>query len=179
MIFTIGYDGAGFTPYHLAKILDDANAVLIDVRIFPKSRLAGWGTNQLKAAIGENRYIQRKDLGGGTEDKTEGLDYLKNFDGLDKPNCVLLCKEQNPSECHRHYEIAEVQDSAGKKHNFPHALHIYRDAIYRAEALSKLSNGEIPTLDSIIMLDELSKFCETATENQEQFFNYLASNKNA
>lgn len=178
MIFTIGYDGPGFTTNKLAKILDDANAILIDVRLFPKSRLAGWGTNQLKAAIGESRYIQRKDLGGGTTDKTDGIEFLQQFNGFDKPNCVLMCKEENPAECHRHYEICVANDD-GTEHHFPDALHIHRDGIYRAAKLTELMNGITKDMDSIIWTDEIVWFCETVSKNPQLYLDHIAKNPNA
>ena len=58
MIFTIGYDGKGFTTDNLCKILDDAQAVLIDVRLTPFSRLKGWGSKQLieRVQLDNGRY---------------------------------------------------------------------------------------------------------------------------
>ena len=180
MIFTIGYDGKGFTTDNLCKILDDAQAVLIDVRLTPFSRLKGWGSKQLIEAVGEHRYIQRRDLGGGTDDKTEGIEYLKQFDGLDNPNCVLLCKEENPSECHRHYEIClDQNDDTGTKHNFPNALHIFRGALYRAERLTAKMVDQSEEILSVIYADELQWFCDIAKSDPGQFHAYLQKNKAA
>lgn len=179
MIFTIGYDG-GLTTDQLAKILDDADAVLIDVRLTPFSRIKGWGSKQLVAAVGEHRYIQRRDLGGGTEDKTEGIEYLKQYDGLNNPNCVLLCKEENPSECHRHYEIClDQNDMTGTKHNFPNALHIFRGALYRAERLSSKMVDQSEDILSIIYIDELNWFCYMAKNRPNEFDDYLEKNPTA
>lgn len=141
MILTLGYDGKNFTTAHLAKILDDTQAVLVDVRLTAFSRIKGWGTNQLKAAIGADRYIARPDLGGGTAPKAQkaGLEFLKQFDTPQHPNCILFCKEEMPSECHRHLEITGGYDT--KTHNFPHAQHIFRDEVYSETALDAFING--------------------------------------
>ncbi len=158
MIFTVGYDGAGFTPADLAMILDDTKAVLVDVRARPQSRLRGWGTRQIKTAIGEGRYVSRIDLGGGrtAAEHAPGIDWLRQFDQDELPNCVLFCKEENPAACHRHLEITGGLDHT--TFNFPGAVHIFRDQCFEETAVDAIINGEGEDAESVCQTAELARF---------------------
>lgn len=164
MIFTIGYDGKGFTTAHLANILDTiGNCVLVDVRLSPKSRIKGWGTNQLKDAIGADRYISRKDLGGGAVTE-EAIDWLAdNYYQGAAPHCVLLCKEENPGACHRHHEICAGKDLS--THIFPDAMHIFRDDFVSAENLDKIIENDEAEDVELIPVAELRQFVEHCEAN--------------
>ena len=151
MIMTIGYDGRGFTTADLAKILDDTGAILVDARLTPFSRIKGWGTVQLKAAIGADRYLSRKDLGAGNI-TAAALDWLEEtYYHPGAPHCVLLCKEENPGACHRHHNIC-----AGR---FPDAIHIYRENCMSAAEYDDLLENNIEP-DTLVPTADLHGFIE-------------------
>ena len=63
-IFTAGY--SGHTPAQLKKAADQLNAVVIDIRLKPFSRVPGWSKNELQTLFGTNegnRYLSMRELG--------------------------------------------------------------------------------------------------------------------
>lgn len=157
MIFTIGYDGTGFTPAHLASILNQINATLVDVRLKSFSGIKGWGNNQLKNAIGECRYVSCKDLVGGAVTPTALAWLKKRFYHLGGPHCMLLGKEENPSACHRHKAICADR--------FPDAMHIFKGRLISAEAWDNyVKRGEEPDSFPISELPMFVEHCESFEE---------------
>lgn len=156
MIFTCGYDGKNFAPAQLTKILDDiGNCTLVDVRLVPFSRIKGWGTKQLISTIGKDRYLSRKDLGGGAVTES-AIDWLADtYNQLAAPHALLLCKEENPGACHRHFSICAD--------NFPDAMHIFRDGMMSEAHLDgMLERNEEPEVIPLAELRDFVKHYEAA-----------------
>jgi uncharacterized protein (DUF488 family) len=131
MIYTIGYQA--LTPEKLKRIVLALDAQLIDCRSSIRSRIAGFGGRQLEQLLGAasegGRYEHWPELGGRTKIKRDAIAALLPFDTDDKPNCVLMCMEQEPWLCHRHHDIVMP--------HFPHALHVYQNGLYTAEDIAK------------------------------------------
>lgn len=135
MIYSIGYQR--LTLGRLIDIVDELNAVLIDVRSSPHRAKDGFRLPQLQQAFGSG-YVWAGDmLGGRTPIKQAGLDYLRQFDGKVTTNCVLMCMEHAPGECHRHHDICAP--------HFPNALHIFENHLIEASELSRaISDDDDP-----------------------------------
>ena len=157
MIFTIGYDGKGITPANLASILEHINATLVDVRAKSVSGTKVWGSEQLKAAIGDARYVSCKELGRDGVTPTSLAWLKKRFYHLGGPHCVLLGKEENPGAWHRHHTICADR--------FPDAMHIYKSRLISAEAWdSFVKRGEEPESFPISELPLFIEHCENFEE---------------
>jgi hypothetical protein len=82
-------------------MLDALDAVLIDCRHKPISRIAGFSGRELAKQFG-HRYQQRgHELGGRTT--PEGIASVRAL-GI-RGNALLLCLEEAPGDCHRHDDI--------------------------------------------------------------------------
>ena len=158
MIFTIGYDSKGLTPADLTTILDQINATLVDVREKSCAGSKGWGSNQLRTALGDSRYVNWKDPGFGAA-RPDGLEWLKRrFYHLGGPHCILLGKEENPGACHRHRKICADR--------FPDAMHIFRSRLISAEAWDNfVKRGEVPETIPISELQQFVENCESFEES--------------
>jgi hypothetical protein len=140
MIYTLGYQG--LAPARVREIVLALDAVLLDCRFKPVSRLPGFGHRQLEKLMssedGENResrYVRMGDMLGGHGHTTKsGLQALQPY-ADDRAHCVLLCMEEHPADCHRHTSITGP--------HFPDALHIYRDRMFFSRELSRVGAGEI------------------------------------
>lgn len=146
MIYTLGYEA--LTPRRVGSICTALDAVLLDCRFKPVSRIPGFGARQLEAlmtlAPGEAgkldnpdqpRYLRMGHLLGGRGHVTPaGIKALKRF-AQDEANCVLLCKEEHPIDCHRHRDITGP--------HYPGALHIWRDRLFFSSDLSRVERGEL------------------------------------
>jgi hypothetical protein len=120
-IYTIGY--ARLKPRRLAEIATGLNATVIDCRVKPVSRIAGFGGRQLAEFLGA-RYEQRGDrLGGRGATTPAGIAELR----AERRNVILLCMEEAPGDCHRHVTICGP--------HFPDAIHIFRDELLTAAGL--------------------------------------------
>lgn len=138
MIYTLGYQC--LTPERLREIVLALDAVLLDCRAKPVSRIPGFGGRQLEALMrphpGEaKRYLPMGDMLGGFGQVTEGgIASLQLYDD-DLANCVLLCREEHPIDCHRHHAITGP--------HYPQAMHIYRDRLFFSRDLLRVQAGEI------------------------------------
>jgi uncharacterized protein (DUF488 family) len=106
MIYTIGYQA--LTPGRLLGIVTHLDAILIDVRERPISRKPGFGFRQLEALFNTDctKYVTAGHyLGGRGNVSKAGIERLRKFDSFDAPNCVLMCMEHHPADCHRHRNI--------------------------------------------------------------------------
>lgn len=150
MIFTIGYQA--MKPARLVAIARHLDCTVIDCRCSLRSRIAGFGGRQLTELFEREgvTYAQHGDkLGGRGQTTAAGIDLLRTlfYDGntgpAPKPNCLLLCLEDGPWDCHRHEAIVRP--------HFPDALHIFSELFYtpadieRAMVERKLppSRGEV------------------------------------
>ena len=105
-IFTVGYS-AGWTPESLLSFLVKEDAILIDVRFNPSSRMAEWRQGPLSRVMGE-RYLHLKGLGnenykGGPiklHDPQAAADRVAELLASGK-SVALLCVCGSPDRCHR------------------------------------------------------------------------------
>lgn len=101
-VYTIGYTGR--KPADIEKVVKDLDAILLDIRFSPYSRVSHWMGYSLRAKFGD-RYHHVKALGnanykGGS---VEIVDYAAGRDtieSLDKP-VILMCACGDPATCHR------------------------------------------------------------------------------
>lgn len=144
MIYTLGYQF--LTPERVREIVFALDAVLLDCRFKPVSRIPGFGGRQLESLMrprtgdpgeddGQARYLRMgEQLGGRGHTTRSGLKSLKPF-ADELANCVLLCKEEHPIDCHRHRDITGP--------HYPEAMHIYGDRLFYSRELSRVQEGEI------------------------------------
>lgn len=130
MIFTIGYQC--ITPAELLKAVLLLDATLIDVRFRPVSRKPGFGFRQIEALLPEGRYILGGHFLGGRGNVTaKGLRSLEQFEG--ESNCLLMCLENHPEDCHRHTDITGA--------HYPEAQHILDGNVFRSGDLQDAIDG--------------------------------------
>lgn len=132
-IYTIGYQALG-TPEKLQAIAAHLDCTVIDCRCTTRSRIAGFGGLQLKALLGE-RYVHMGDgLGGRGQTSVAGLACLLRYEGTE--NCLLMCMEAAPWECHRHTDICLP--------HFPEARHIFMNGLYSPADVEAMVATEQP-----------------------------------
>lgn len=108
-IFTTGYTGKHIND--LKPMLEALDAVLIDIRFAPYSRIMHWQKVYLKALLG-NRYRHNPNLGNRTFN--EGKITIQNLQlGLEtvlslNENAILMCVCDRAEDCHRRLIIAEL-----------------------------------------------------------------------
>ncbi len=110
-IFTTGYTGKDIGD--LKPLLEVLDAMLIDVRFSPFSRIMHWRKVYLKALLGE-KYRHIANLGNRTylEEKIT----IQNLNlGIETVlhlpfNVVLMCACEKPENCHRRLIIAELDN---------------------------------------------------------------------
>lgn len=125
MIYTIGYQY--LTPERLKEISRKLKAIVIDVRSNPRFRVKrGFSKSELESLLGSQYEWKGGLLGGRAMIQRAGLDYLDQFDNVEH-NCILMCQEHDPSECHRHWDICSV--------HFRKALHIFEDDLYSVPSI--------------------------------------------
>ncbi len=108
-IFTTGYTGKNIND--LKPMLEALDAILIDIRFAPHSRIMHWQKVYLKALLG-NKYRHVQNLGNRTfkEDKITiqnlqlGLETVLSLN----QNAVLMCACEISENCHRRAIIAEL-----------------------------------------------------------------------
>jgi uncharacterized protein (DUF488 family) len=123
LLYTIGYEGRSVDDF-IATLCHHNITRVIDVRRNPISRKPGFSKSALSRILAESgiEYTHLVEL--GTPDPLRKalrltVDYEKFFDAVDdylisqqdalqtaldlalSQNCVLLCFERNPQECHR------------------------------------------------------------------------------
>jgi len=126
-LLTIGYEG--LTPDELISITKDLRAILMDVRSRPAGRVKrGFSRSDLHSALGDSYQWHGLTLGGlGQTIKREGLEAINI--NLRNSNVLLMCMEEEPCDCHRHFSICRV--------HYPSALHIFQGDLYTARACAK------------------------------------------
>ena len=108
-IFTTGYTGKNIND--LQPLLDALDALLVDIRFVPHSRIIHWQKVYLKALLG-NGYRHVLNLGNRTfkENKITiqnlqlGLETVLSLER----NVVLMCACETAENCHRRLIIAEL-----------------------------------------------------------------------
>lgn len=130
-IFTIGYQR--LAPARLREIAEGLDALVIDCRSSPKSRMRGYGANQIRALLGERYRWMGDQLGGRGEIDPAGIERLRTL-SRDR-NLMLMCLEEAPGDCHRHFTICEP--------HFPDAVHIFEDELVLARDLTHCIENEL------------------------------------
>ena len=106
-IYTLGY--SGWTADQVAAVIEEHNAVLVDVRFVPRSRIPAWNSGVLSRRFGD-RYTWLKELGNrnykGTFDQIEIVDFAAGAAKLQAisaagRNIILLCGCPDVTTCHR------------------------------------------------------------------------------
>ncbi|MEZ5428143.1 MAG: hypothetical protein R2747_17860 [Pyrinomonadaceae bacterium] len=109
-IFTTGYTGKDVGD--LRPMLEALDAMLIDIRFAPYSRIMHWQKVYLKALLGE-RYRHVSNLGNRTY-KEEKITIQNLKLGLETVfsigrNAVLMCACERAENCHRRLIIEELR----------------------------------------------------------------------
>lgn len=127
MIFSIGYQR--LTVAELARLAEQLDAVVWDVRGVPVSRKPGFGRRQLEAALGTRYEWHGANLGnkGANTVTPEGLAELAS----EPRTVILMCQEEAPGDCHRHHKIAMPLLAQGVR-----VMHVYRDEVVGAQELA-------------------------------------------
>lgn len=127
MIFTIGYQK--LTAQDLLTIACALSATVIDARSNPASRKPGFSKKALTTMFGTSYEWWGETLGGKGKVPT-GTEAIEAFRQRARGvNVLLMCLEESPLQCHRHYWICGP--------HFPRAKHIYRNEIIRVSDLNK------------------------------------------
>jgi len=106
LIYTLGFEN--LTPKRVRTIVDGLGVtMIIDCRSVPTSRIPTFSMTSLQAEYG-TRYIWKGEILGGrqTGQKQTGVKWLAEFMRDSKQVPLLLCKEESPGACHRHFNIA-------------------------------------------------------------------------
>ena len=106
-IYTVGY--AKWTPGQLEEWLEETGAILIDVRMKPRTGKPGFGKEQLAEQLGARRYGHLEAFGnsnykGGViklNDPELGLAYLRALHQRGRVPIALLCGCRHVEQCHR------------------------------------------------------------------------------
>jgi uncharacterized protein (DUF488 family) len=110
-IFTTGYTGKDVND--LRPMLEVLDAILVDIRFAPFSRIMHWQKVYLKALLG-NKYRHVQNLGNRTfkENKITvqnlqlGLETVLSLN----ENAVLMCACEKAENCHRRLIIAALNE---------------------------------------------------------------------
>lgn len=113
-IYTLGYSGR--SPAEIKQLVDNLDAVLLDIRFSPRSRIPHWAGKNLRALLGETRYQHLKALGnrnykGGP---IALVDYEAGQAAITqaKRPVILMCVCHDYHTCHRAV-VAERLRAAG------------------------------------------------------------------
>jgi uncharacterized protein (DUF488 family) len=134
MIYTIGYQKQSLAG--LVALVRGLNATLIDVRYSPRSKRAEFNASSLAAELGRGAggYLYSgQTLGGFGKVTPAGIASLRPFDGEQQSNCVLMCMEHYPGDCHRHFAITGP--------HFRDALHIFDGHLFASGDIAEAEAG--------------------------------------
>lgn len=120
-LYTLGYTGAKLND--IQAWLESNNAILVDTRYSPLSRVTTWQGDNLKKVIG-SRYIHMRSLGNKNYklqfgegimivDMEKGTSDLLNI--LKSQPVVLMCACENYHTCHRTTTADEMAKRYGVK----------------------------------------------------------------
>jgi uncharacterized protein (DUF488 family) len=116
-IFTIGY--SGITPSELEQIVDEHNALLVDIRFSPRSKALQWRGDTLRKQFGD-RYMHLRSLGNihyrdglpiELENPENGVAILGPI--LEKQPVILLCVCRDHEVCHRSHAARYLAQRLG------------------------------------------------------------------
>jgi hypothetical protein len=99
MIYTVGYAGR-LTPSRLVRLVEALDAVLIDCRYRAYSRRSEFSGSTLATQFGDRYQWRGRELGGYGHTAPAGIERLRGYD-MTGGNCILMCSEEAPGDCHR------------------------------------------------------------------------------
>jgi len=103
MYLSVGYQHLATSQ--LFALVDRTSSLLVDVRARPSGRVKrGFSRDDLTTLLGR-RYVWRGETLGNKPPfsvTTAGLAWLENHPG----HVILMCQEENPTDCHRYSLIA-------------------------------------------------------------------------
>jgi len=102
MIYSIGYQR--LTLELLKRAVEEKGIdFLVDCRTTPYGRRTEFNRKKLEAEFGTSYLFAGNTLGGFAPIDPKAIQWLAGFAS---GNLLLLCMEEDPRTCHRHYEIA-------------------------------------------------------------------------
>jgi uncharacterized protein (DUF488 family) len=115
-IYTAGYAAPGWTPEGLRAEAVRLGALVVDVRLFPRSQRAGWAGAALEPVLGEH-YVHVPELGNRNYRSRGGPIQIADPQGgvarvaplLVERSVILLCRCPQVETCHRRIVAALVQ----------------------------------------------------------------------
>jgi uncharacterized protein (DUF488 family) len=115
-IYTAGYAAAGWTPAGLRAEAERLGALVVDVRLFPRSQRAEWSKEALERELGE-RYVHVPEMGNRNYRSRGGPIEIADPEGgvarvaplLVEGSVILLCRCPQVETCHRRVVAALVQ----------------------------------------------------------------------
>jgi len=112
-VFAFGYAGRKLPT--LVQNIKDADAVLVDIRYSPRSRVPTWTRRNLEEAFGD-RYVWAGDTLGNVLYRTTAIQIVDAVTGMElllsiaeKNPVALMCVCERESECHRRVIVAELE----------------------------------------------------------------------
>lgn len=129
-IYTIGY--AKLTPVRLGEVLDLLKLdFLYDCRSSPRTRVRGFGPRQLEALFPDRYQWRGRTLGGRAPILEASLEQLSTATWAGA-RTMLMCMEEAPGECHRHYDLGMPLEAMGAR-----VFHVFRDQVVPPLSLQK------------------------------------------
>jgi uncharacterized protein (DUF488 family) len=112
-LFTIGYQRLPLS--RLVEIVSQLDALLVDVRLYPRSSWNPDYNGSSLESVFKERYVWKgRVLGGFGQTSAAGITWIrKEREGR---TLLLMCMEHDPLDCHRHTDICNP--------HFPDAIHI-------------------------------------------------------
>jgi uncharacterized protein (DUF488 family) len=119
-VFTLG--DSGWTPEGIRAVLDARDAILVDVRLSPRSRMPQWSRSRLQNLLGD-RYAHVRAFGNlnykgdlGTdvmlEDAEAGIAQARELAASGRA-LVVMCGCKDHRECHRSDVAALLAQAMG------------------------------------------------------------------
>lgn len=112
-VFAFGYTGRKLPT--LVQNIKDADAVLVDIRYSPRSRVPTWNRRTLEDAFGD-RYVWAGDTLGNRLYRTDSIQFADLVTGMalllsiaEKQPVAVMCVCEKESECHRRVIVAELE----------------------------------------------------------------------
>jgi len=103
MIYSIGYQK--LTPADLRRIVQEKGIdFLLDCRTTPYGRRSEFNRKRLEEMFGSVYRFSGSTLGGFARIEEQAVADLARL--AQQKRLLLLCMEEDPLTCHRHYEIA-------------------------------------------------------------------------
>lgn len=117
-LYTIGY--SGWKPEQLACVISSLNAMLVDIRFSPRSRVPQWNGGRLATLVGPESYLHLKALGNANYKNGGPVELVAVHAGIasvadilcTRP-VVLLCGCKDHATCHRTNAAEAIAEALG------------------------------------------------------------------